>query len=62
MVVIAWQHDTISELAHRLGATNVPKQWGGKIFDRFWIIDFKNGQAINFRERPQKLLKSDSKN
>ncbi|OFZ29855.1 MAG: hypothetical protein A2622_10855 [Bdellovibrionales bacterium RIFCSPHIGHO2_01_FULL_40_29] len=59
-VVIAWQHLTLAEIAERLGASMAPRHWGGDIFDRYWVLDFENGQLVRFQNLPQKLLRSDS--
>lgn len=61
VVLIAWQHETLSDLARLLGARSAPEAWGHETFDRYWVLSFKNGQNLSFQNLPQRLLKSDSK-
>lgn len=60
VILIAWQHDSIPELAKKLGATNAPSEWPSKVFDRFWLFDYKNDHLVNFQNLPQHLLDTDS--
>lgn len=59
-VLIAWQHETIAEIARELGARKVPDSWDHKAFDRYWVLTFKNGQNVTFQNLPQDLLEKDS--
>lgn len=59
IVLIAWQHDTLAEVAHQLGADEAPAKWG-KIFDRYWVLEFENGKVSSFQNLPQRLLSGDS--
>ena len=59
VVLIAWQHDTLADIAHGLGASQAPYEWGKK-FDRYWILEFKNSKVKSFKNLPQRLLVNDS--
>jgi hypothetical protein len=59
VVLIAWQHETLADIAHGLGATMAPQEWG-KPFDRFWILEFNNEKLDSFKDLPQRLLPGDS--
>ncbi|WP_413290587.1 histidine phosphatase family protein [Bdellovibrio sp. HCB337] len=60
VVLIAWQHETLADIAHGLGATQAPSEWG-KVFDRYWVLESKNGEIASFKSLPQRILKTDSK-
>ena len=60
-VMIAWQHDSLAELANRLGAWQAPSEWPSEAFDRFWLLDFEKNKLVNFQNLPQQLLDKDSK-
>lgn len=57
-VLICWQHKAIPKVAAALGVTN-PPDWSREVFDRIWVITFKDGKA-NLRNLPQKLMYGDS--
>jgi len=59
VVLIAWHHGKIPELAHALGATEAPAKWNGKVFDRVWEITF-TGSTPTWSDLPQKALPGDS--
>ncbi len=59
VVLIAWQHETLADIAHQLGARGAPAKWG-KAFDRYWVLEFENGRIISFENHPQRLLVQDS--
>lgn len=59
IVLIAWHHGKIPELAHALGATAAPDKWNSKEFDRVWEISYSNGVAT-WKNLPQKALPGDS--
>ncbi len=61
-VLIAWQHETLPEIARLLGAKSAPNSWGGNTFDRYWVLTFNKFQVINFKNLPQRLLKDDIEN
>lgn len=58
MVLICWSHTGIPDMARAFGVKEVP-EWAGKVYDRAWIITFKNGTP-SFRDVPQKLMYGDS--
>lgn len=61
VVLIAWQHDTLADIAHGLGANMAPKKWGNT-FDRYWVLEFKkDGSLESFKNLPQRLLPNDSR-
>lgn len=59
VVLIAWQHETLADIAHQLGADEAPDKWG-KVFDRYWVLESKNGRITSFQNLPQRLLPQDS--
>ena len=59
IVLVAWQHETLADIAHQLGASDAPEEWG-KAFDRYWVLEFKNGQVSSFKNLPQRILSGDS--
>lgn len=59
VVLVAWQHETLAAIANQLGA-NAPAKWGGKVFDRYWVLESKNGRITSFKNLPQRLLPGDS--
>jgi len=59
VVMIAWHHGKIPELAHALGASEAPAKWNGKVFDRVWEITYTGGTAT-WTDLPQKALPGDS--
>jgi phosphohistidine phosphatase SixA len=58
VVLIAWHHGKIPELAKALGATGVPDKWNSELFDRVWQITYENGKA-SFKDLPQKAMPGD---
>jgi len=59
VVLIAWHHGKIPELAKALGVTDAPEKWNASVFDRVWQITYENGKA-NWKDLPQKALPGDS--
>jgi phosphohistidine phosphatase SixA len=59
VVLIAWHHGKIPELAKALGAKDVPEKWDDDVFDRLWEIDYKNGEA-RWKDLPEHALPGDS--
>jgi hypothetical protein len=59
VVLIAWHHGKIPELARALGAKDVPDKWDPAVFDRVWEITYKDNAAI-WKDRAQKALPGDS--
>jgi phosphohistidine phosphatase SixA len=59
VVLIAWHHGKIPELAKALGVKDCPDKWNSKVFDRVWEITYDNGVAT-WQDLPQKALPGDS--
>ena len=59
VVLIAWHHGKIPELAKALGAKDAPDKWKGEVFDRVWEITSADGSAT-FKDLPQNALPGDS--
>jgi hypothetical protein len=60
VVLVAWHHGKIPQLATALGAQPPYMPWPDEQFDRVWRIDYKDGKAT-LRDLPQGLLPGDSK-
>jgi hypothetical protein len=45
VVVIAWHHGEIPNVARALGVTDAPKKWDADIFDQIWKIQYVDGKA-----------------
>ena len=61
VVLIAWHHEKIPDLAKALGVKNAPDHWDSTVFDRVWKITYKDGVAT-FENLPEKALPGDSQN
>jgi hypothetical protein len=59
-VLICWVHDYLSALAKELGVRPKPSSWKGDVYDRLWVITYRNGRAV-LTDSPQNLLPGDSK-
>jgi phosphohistidine phosphatase SixA len=59
VVLIAWHHGKIPQLAKALGVKDAPDKWNSQVFDRVWEITYENGVA-NWQDLPQKALSGDS--
>jgi phosphohistidine phosphatase SixA len=59
VVLIAWHHGKIPELAKALGVRDAPEKWDPKVFDRVWEVTFENGKAV-WKDVPEKALPGDS--
>jgi phosphohistidine phosphatase SixA len=59
VVLIAWHHGKVPELAKALGAKDAPDKWNAKVFDRVWEITYDGG-APTFKDLPQNALPGDS--
>ena len=59
-VIVCWTHHDIAQFAAALGVKPEPAAWKDKVFDRFWVIDYRSGKAV-LKDVPQHLLKGDSK-
>lgn len=60
VVLVAWHHGKIPQLATALGAQPPYMPWPAAQFDRVWRIDYRDGKAT-MRDLPQQLLSGDSK-
>jgi hypothetical protein len=60
VVLVAWHHGKIPQLATALGAQPPYTPWPDGQFDRVWRIDFRDGKAV-LTDLPQGLLPGDSK-
>lgn len=61
MVLVCWEHNMIPLIAQALGSKDAPSDWDGPfVFDRAWMIDFKDGRASSFSDLPQHVLPGDS--
>jgi len=60
LVLICWEHNAIPQMLKAFGWNSGPEAWPGDAFDRVWILDFKDGKPVSFRDIPQKLLPGDS--
>jgi hypothetical protein len=45
VVVIAWHHGEIPNVAHDLGVTDAPRKWEPDVFDLIWKIQYVDGKA-----------------
>jgi phosphohistidine phosphatase SixA len=59
VVLIAWHHGKIPELAKALGAKDAPKKWDSQVFDRVWEITYED-HAATLHDLPQHALPGDS--
>jgi hypothetical protein len=60
VVLVAWHHGKIPQLATALGAQPPYTPWPDGQFDRVWRIDYRDGKAV-LTDLPQGLLAGDSK-
>jgi hypothetical protein len=59
VVLVAWHHGTLPQLATALGAQPPYIPWPDQQFDRIWRIDYVNGKAT-IKDLPQHLMSGDS--
>jgi phosphohistidine phosphatase SixA len=59
VVLIAWHHGMIPDLAKALGVNNAPQKWKDSVFDRVWQITYEDG-IPSLKDLPQKALPGDS--
>ena len=59
IVLVAWHHDTLPQLAAALGVEPQPAPWPPTQFDRVWRIDWHDGKAT-LTDLPQALMPGDS--
>jgi len=55
-IIISWGHDDLEGFAEGFGAKKV-KHWDSKVYDRFWLLTFKNNEFVSFEDRAQKIIK-----
>ena len=60
VVLVAWHHGTLADLAVALGVSPRPAAWPDTQFDRVWQIDYVGGKAT-LRDLPQGIMPGDSK-
>jgi hypothetical protein len=54
VVLVCWHHGKIPKLARKLKAEHVPDHWGDDVFDKVWVITYKNGEG-KLKKRDQDL-------
>jgi hypothetical protein len=59
-VLVCWHHGKIPELARSLKAQDVPQEWKDRVFDRVWVITYKDGKG-KLKKRHQGLMPGDEK-
>jgi hypothetical protein len=60
VVLVAWHHGTLPQLAAALGVQPQPAPWPPTQFDRVWRIDWHQGKPT-LQDLPQQLMPGDSK-
>lgn len=60
VVLVAWHHGKIPQLATALGAQPPYTPWPEEQFDRIWRVDWREGTVV-VTDLPQGLLQGDSK-
>jgi hypothetical protein len=45
-VVICWNHEEITELAAMLGVSPEPPKWKASVYDRVYLISYRDGRAM----------------
>ena len=60
VVLVAWHHGKIPQLAQALGVQPPYAPWPEQQFDRVWRIDYADGKA-SIKDLPQSLMPGDSK-
>jgi phosphohistidine phosphatase SixA len=53
-VVICWNHEEIPQLAAMLGVNPAPPKWKGSVYDRVYLITYRDGKAT-LTEVPERL-------
>ena len=44
-ILICWNHENLPQLAAALGVSPEPGKWKDRIYDRVWVISYRNGKA-----------------
>jgi hypothetical protein len=69
VVLIAWRHGKIPDLAQAIAAKaknaeqlkkQIPTKWQDEVFDRVWRFSFDDAGNATFTDEPQKLMFGDS--
>jgi hypothetical protein len=58
-VIVCWIHDYLPALAKAFGVKPEPARWKSSVYDRVWVITYKDHRA-GLADLPQKLLPGDS--
>ncbi|MCX6921647.1 MAG: hypothetical protein NT154_00275 [Verrucomicrobia bacterium] len=58
-VVVCWVHNDLADLARALEVKPKPARWKDDVYDRLWVITYKDHRAL-LTDLPQKLLPGDS--
>jgi hypothetical protein len=45
VVLVCWHHGKIPQLAGKLGVKDAPAPWDPAVFDKVWVITYKDGEA-----------------
>jgi hypothetical protein len=53
-VVICWNHEEIPQLVGMLGVSPEPPKWKGSVYDRVYLITYRDGRAT-LTELPERL-------
>ena len=53
-VVVCWNHEEIPQLAAMLGVNPEPPKWKGSVYDRVYLITYRDGKAT-LTEIPERL-------
>jgi phosphohistidine phosphatase SixA len=59
VVLIAWHHEKIPDLAKALGVKDAPDKWNSNVFDRVWEITYDHN-AAHWTDVPENALPGDS--
>jgi hypothetical protein len=59
VVMVAWPHGEIVDLANALGSAPANK-WKSSDFDRVWVLDYDSSGKVTSQDLPQNLLPGDS--
>lgn len=60
VIVVCWSHDSLPDIAKKLGVKNTPDWPKGK-FDRLWLLSFEKDHKVKFVDIPQHIMPGDDK-
>jgi hypothetical protein len=60
MVLICWEHHVIPKIARALGAKD-PPGFEDDVYDRTWVLTFKDTGKVALKVLPQRLMFDDTK-